>query len=107
MRQKILRLLLFLAGKLGSISSTSNSWRDKYIACLEADIVELRVEKVALRDIISRSIGPVPEEVPDETVVLERGPIRVRDWRHAKKFLVQRSRDRVKKMKDPVHREAS
>lgn len=105
MKQRLLRLLLSVAGKLGgSISTTLTTYgqQERLIARLEAEVVELREERNLYRDIVLSERKAEPEPVSDPSEFY-KGTMPVRNWRTAKRILTRAALNKKAQKEQPIH----
>lgn len=91
-------------GKLGGISSTEDSWKEKYIRQLEAENASLQVDKKYYRD-VAEILRAGPEEA--ETFsgdVYEKIPKKIESWSTARKKLSSAARYRKEIKEKPIAR---
>jgi len=105
MKQRLLRLLLSVVGKLGGSINTALTpygHQERLIFRLEAEIVELRADRNYYRDIV---LKPESEPVPNTVDPSEfyKGTMPVRNWRTAKKILTKAALLKKERKEQPVH----
>ncbi len=109
MKQRVLRFLLYLAGKLGGTLST-DSGDQRLILNLELQIAELRADRDLYRDLVLQEFPhreelPTPSAEASEPSEPQAGVIQVRDWKSARRIRARAARDKRDHKEDPVHRE--
>ena len=111
MKQRLLRLLLSVVGKLGGSINTALTpygHQERLIFRLEAEIVELRSERSFYRDEFLKHqdwTKPEPEPVPNTVDPSEfyKGTMPVRNWRTAKRILTRAALLKKERKEQPIH----